>query len=176
MPTHPHDLHLLREIQDQIQTLITHHFGHQIIIVGDFNKDVSMTRRTTNGTNGTNPTWTKKRPQLTHDIGHHIITTNKLSQDKEATTYTSKPHRWMLHQAPESYQLKLPHANQLITKTLTTTQPPTIRPQQYNYTKWKQQTFTQPSITYPIPPSNKQQLQRKLLENNNLEITNPTNR
>jgi hypothetical protein len=50
MTTHLEDLHLLQTIQDQIQILITNYISHQIITVDDFNNDLSLIRRTINGT------------------------------------------------------------------------------------------------------------------------------
>jgi hypothetical protein len=49
MPTHPQDLHLVQEIQTQIQTLTTNHPTSHIILAGNFNRDISLKGRSSNG-------------------------------------------------------------------------------------------------------------------------------
>lgn len=42
IPTHPQDIHLIQEIQNQIQTLVHNHYKHQIILARDFNRDITL--------------------------------------------------------------------------------------------------------------------------------------
>ena len=49
MPTHPQDLHLIQEIQNHIQAIVQNHSTHHIILGGDFNRDILLKGRSSNG-------------------------------------------------------------------------------------------------------------------------------
>ena len=49
MPRHPQDTHLISDIQTKIQSLIHSHPNNLIILAGDFNRDILLKGRTSNG-------------------------------------------------------------------------------------------------------------------------------
>jgi hypothetical protein len=48
MPSHPHDLHLIQDIQNELQKITHNHPNHYIILAGDFNRDILLKGRSSN--------------------------------------------------------------------------------------------------------------------------------
>ena len=174
MPTHPQDIHLIQEIQNQIQTLATQHQHHQIFLVSDFNRDILLKGRLSNAILST-PTqndydWhnftqnnglqvIKNPHSLTRQGGHNYTSTSHIDG-----FYTTNPthNTWQCHtltnlnQNSDHYPVQLQLAPNNIVLKDTTTQPIT------------------PRITYPIPLTTIQKLQTTFLETQNLAIDNLT--
>ena len=175
MPTHLQDLHLIQEIQTQIQTLTTNHPTFHIILAGDFNRDILLKGRSSNGTlsppNPNDYEWSS----FTHNIGLNIIHNQSQYTRQGGLNYTLTSHIdgfysnitnhntlqshtiTNLNQNSDHYPVQLILApNSAIIKTTPTPNPT-------------------PRITYPISETNLQTLHTTFLDQQNLAITNLTN-
>ena len=174
MPTHPQDTHLISDIQTQIQNLTHHHQNHLTILAGDFNRDILLKGRSSNGlitppnpidyewthfVNTTNLNPINNHKSFTRQGGHNYTSTSHIDcfysnhpniNHLESHTITN------LNQNSDHYpvQLQLP-PNSIVIKE---TQPPPNNPR----------------ITYPIPPTNLQNLHATFLDKQNLTIMNLT--
>lgn len=174
MPTHPQDIHLTLELQNQILTLKTQHDNHITILAGDFNRDILLKGRTHQGIhtppNPTDQEWAHFTQindlkvvnnlwSLTRQGGHNYTSTSHIDG-----FYTNTPNTanllsntiTNLNQNSDHYPVQLQlNPNSIVIKDHTT---PT----------------NSPRITYPISPKNLQTLQTTFLEKQKLAIKNLT--
>ena len=174
MPTHPQDTHLIREIQNQIQLLITQHPNHQIILAGDFNRDILLKGRTSNGThlppNQNDLEWA----HFTNNIGLITINNQHNHTRQGGLNYTSTSHI-------DGFYSNLPNHNHLTCYTLDNlNQNSDHYPVQLNLhpnsivIKEPHPHTSNPRITYPIHPANFQKLQTTFMETQSLAIATLT--
>lgn len=92
MPTHLEDIHLIIEIQDQIHTIISQHPNHQTIMARDFNRDILLKGRTTNGIsippNSSDQEWA----HFTQNNGLKVIQNPMAFTRQRGYNYTSTSH------------------------------------------------------------------------------------
>ena len=171
MPSHPHDIHLIQDIQNEIRTIIHRHHNHHIILAGDFNRDILLKGRSSNGVtippNQDDYEWA----HFTSTLGLHPINNQEQFTRQRGHNYTSTSHIdgfysnnntlqshtiTRLNQNSNHYpvQLQLP-TNSIVLKEIKTSP-------------------TNPRIIYPIPLTNLQNLQTTFLEEQNLMISNLT--
>ena len=174
IPTHPQDIHLIVELQNQILTLKTQHANHLTILAGDFNRDILLKGKTHQGLhtppNPTDQEWAHFRQisnlkfvhnpcSLTKQGGHNYTSTSYING-----FYTIIPNTanllsstiTNLNQNSDHYPVQLQlNPNSIVIKDHTT---PTNLPR----------------ITYTIPSKSLQNLQTTFLEKQNLAIANLT--
>ena len=149
MPSHPHDVHLIQNIQSELQKITHNHQNHHIILAGDFNRDILLKVRSSNGitsppnkddyewahftsTLGLQPI--NNLEQFTRQGGHNYTSTSHIdgfySNKNTLQSYTITN----FNQNSDHYpvQLQLP-TNSIVLKEIKTTP-------------------TNPRIIYPIPP------------------------
>jgi exonuclease III len=164
MPTHPQDSHLISEIQNQIQLLTTQHPNHQIILAGDFNRDILLKGRTSNGThlppNQNDLEWA----HFIHNIGLITINNQHSHTRQGGLNYTSTSHI-------DGFYSNFPNHNHLTCYTLDNlNQNSDHYPIQLNLhpnsivIKEPHPHTNNPRITYPIHPANLQKLQTIFME------------
>jgi hypothetical protein len=112
MPTHPQDLHLIQEIQTQIQTLTTNHSTSHTILAGDFHRDILLKGRSSNGmTSPPNPNdyeWAR----FTQSIGLNII-------NNQANYTRQGGHNYTLTSLIDGFYSNIPNHNTLQSHTIT---------------------------------------------------------
>ena len=164
MPTHPQDIQLIPEIQNQILKLITQHTNHITILAGDFNRDILLKGRTHNGI----PT-----PPNPNDQEWACFTsTNGLKVINNPHPITRQGgHNYMSTSHIDGFYINTPNAPNLQSHTITNlNQNSDHYPVQLqlhpNSIVFKEPTIAipQPRITYPIPSKNLQTLQTTFLE------------
>ena len=175
MPTHPQDLHLIQEIQDQIQTLTQSQPTAHIILGGDFNRDILLIGRSHNGTTSPPNPNDYEWARFTQSIGLNII--------KNQATHTRQGgHNYTLTSLIDGFYSNHPHHNNLQSHTITNlNQNSDHYPVQLQLTpnsviiKTKPTPNPLPRITYPIPKANLQNLHTTFLDKQNLAIDTLTN-
>ena len=175
MPTHPQDLHLLQEIQTQIQNLIRNHPTSHTILAGDFNRDILLKGRSSDGiTSPPNPNdyeWAR----FTQNIGLNII--------NNQTSYTRQGgHNYTLTSLIDGFYSNAPNHNTLQCHTLSNLdQNSDHYPVQLQLApnsviiKTTIPHNPNPRLTYPIPENILQSLYTTFLDEQNLTITNLAN-
>ena len=175
MPTHPQDLHLIQEIQDQIQTIIKSQPTAHTILGGDFNRDILLKGRSYNGTTSPPNPNDYEWARFTQSIGLNII--------QNQATYTRQGgHNYTHTSLIDGFYSNHPNHNTLHSHTITNlNQNSDHYPVQLQLTpnsviiKIKPTHNSHPRITYPIPETNLQHLHTTFLDKQNLAIANLTN-
>jgi hypothetical protein len=175
MPTHPQDLHLVQEIQTQIQRLITNHPTSHTILAGDFNRDILLKGRSSNGQISPPTLNDYEWAKFKQDIGLNIIDNQASHTRQGGTNYT-------LTSLIDDFYSNLPNHNTLQSHTITNlNQNSDHYPVQLHLTpnsviiRPTPIPNTNPRINYPISETNIQTLHTTFLDNQNLAITNLTN-
>ena len=175
MPTHPQDLHLVQEIQSQIQNLTRNHPTYHIILAGDFNRDILLKGRSSNGMSSPPNPNDYEWARFTQNIGLHIIN-NQASHTRQGG------HNYTHTSLIDGFYTNMPNHHTLISHTLTNLD------QNSDHYPVQQQLATNsviikttptsnsnPRIIYPISENSLQTLHTSFLEKQNLTITNLTN-
>ena len=111
MPTHPQDLHLLQDIQNHIQTLVRTHSTSHTILAGDFNRDILLQGRSSNGITSLPNTNDYEWARFTQNIGLHII--------HNPTSYTRQGgHNYTLTSHIDGFYTNIPNHHTLLSHTL----------------------------------------------------------
>ena len=177
MPTHPQDLHLVQEIQTQIQSLVTNHPTSHTILAGDFNRDILLKGRSFNGQISPPTLNDYEWAKFTQDIGLNIINNQASHTRQGGPNYT-------LTSLIDGFYSNLPNHNTLQSHTITNlNQNSDHYPVQLQLTPNSVIIRTTPTptpnpnprINYPISETNIQTLHTTFLDNQNLAITNLTN-
>ena len=112
IPTHPHDIHLILEIQKQIQNLMAQYPTHHTIMARDLNRDILLKGRTHNGIpsppNQNSHEWT----HFTNNIGLNAINNHNSFTRQGGYNYTSTSHI-------DGFYSNLPNHNTLKCHTIT---------------------------------------------------------
>ena len=175
MPTHPQDLHLILEIQDQIQKLVQNHPTHHIILGGDFNRDILLKGRSHHGIISPPNPQDHEWAHFTQRLGLNTIDNHDIYTRQGGHNYTATSHI-------DGFYCNLPNHATLQSRTITNlNQNSDHYPVQLQLApntiiiKTKPTPNTNPRITYPISPTNLQNLITIFLDKQNLEILNLTN-
>ena len=92
MPSHPQDTHLIQDIQNEIRTIIHRHHNHHIILAGDFNRDILLKGRSSNGLitppNQDDYEWAR----FTHNNGLTVVNNPTSFTRQGGHNYTSTSH------------------------------------------------------------------------------------
>ena len=91
MPSHPHDMHLIQDIQNEIRTLIHRYQNHHIILAGDFNRDILLKGRSSNGLIFP-PNQDYEWAHFTSTLGLHPINNLQQLTRQGGHNYTSTSH------------------------------------------------------------------------------------
>ena len=174
MPTHPQDIHIIPDIQNQILTLMTQHANHQTILAGDFNRDILLKGRIYNGIPTTPNHNDQEWARFTQANNLNVVPNPKPLTRQGGHNYTSTSHI-------DGFYTNTSHTPNLISHTITNLNqnsdhypvqlqlnPNSIIIKDHNIPT------NQPRITYPIPPKSLQTLQITFLEKQNLAIENLT--
>ena len=92
MPTHPEDIHLISDIQTQIQSLINRHQNHLIILADDFNRDILLKGRSSNGLISPPNPIDYEWAHFINTIGLNTVNNNNNFTRQGGHNYTSTSH------------------------------------------------------------------------------------
>ena len=112
MPTHPQDLHLIQEIQAQIRTLTTNHPTSHTILAGDFNRDILLKGRSSNGMISPPNPHDYEWARFTQSLGLNII-------HNQANYTRQGGHNYTLTSLIDGFYSNIPNQNTLQSHTIT---------------------------------------------------------